>query len=55
MHITNDICYVGVYDRDIHLFEGLYPVPNGVSYNSHIIMDEKIAVMDAVDAHFGGL
>ena len=55
MHITDDIRYVGVNDHEIDLFEGLYPVPNGVSYNSYVIMDEKIAVMDAVDAHFGGL
>ncbi len=54
MQITNDIRYVGVNDHDIDLFEGLYPVPNGVAYNSYVIMDEKIAVMDAVDAHFGG-
>jgi len=54
MHITDDIRYVGVNDHDIDLFEGLYPVPNGVAYNSYVIMDEKIAVMDAVDAHFGG-
>ena len=55
MHITDDIRYVGVNDHDIDLFEGLYPVPNGVAYNSYVIMDEKVAVMDAVDAHFGGL
>ncbi|MBQ4581550.1 MAG: FprA family A-type flavoprotein [Clostridia bacterium] len=55
MHITDDIRYVGVNDHDIDLFEGLYPVPNGVSYNSYVIMDEKIAVMDAVDTRFGGL
>ena len=55
MHITNEVRYVGVNDREIDLFEGLYPVPNGVAYNSYVIMDEKIAVMDAVDAHFGGL
>ncbi len=54
MRITNDIRYVGVNDHQIDLFEGLYPVPNGVAYNSYIIMDEKIAVMDAVDTHFGG-
>lgn len=54
MHITDDIRYVGVNDHDLDLFEGLYPVPNGVAYNSYVIMDEKIAVMDAVDAHFGG-
>ena len=54
MHITDDIRYVGVNDHDIDLFEGLYPVPDGVAYNSYVIMDEKIAVMDAVDAHFGG-
>ena len=55
MQITNDIRYVGVNDHDLDLFEGLYPVPNGVAYNSYVIMDEKIAVMDAVDAHFGGI
>ena len=55
MHTTDDISYVGVNDHDIDLFEGLYPLPNGVSYNSYVIMDEKIAVMDAVDARFGGL
>lgn len=53
MHITDEIRYVGVNDHDIDLFEGLYPAPNGVAYNSYAIMDEKIAVMDAVDAHFG--
>ena len=54
MHITDDIRYVGVNDHDLDLFEGLYPVPQGVSYNSYVILDEKIAVMDAVDASFGG-
>ena len=54
MHITDSVRYVGVNDHDIDLFEGLYPVPDGVAYNSYVIMDEKIAVMDAVDAHFGG-
>ena len=47
--ITNDIRYVGVNDRDIDIFEGQYVVPEGVSYNSYIIFDEKIAVMDTVD------
>ena len=55
MRITDDIRYAGVDDHQLDLFEGLYPVPCGVSYNSYVIMDEKIAVMDAVDAHFGGL
>ncbi len=55
MHITDDIRYAGVNDHDIDLFEGLYPVPDGVSYNSYVILDEKVAVMDAVDAHFGSL
>ena len=55
MFVTDDVRYVGVNDHDIDLFEGLYPVPNGVAYNSYVILDEKIAVMDAVDAHFGGL
>ncbi len=52
MTITNDIKYVGVNDRRIDLFEGQYVVPNGMSYNSYVIMDEKIAVMDTVDAGF---
>ena len=53
MKITNDIKYVGVNDREIDLFEGQYDVPNGMSYNSYVILDEKIAVMDTVDARFG--
>lgn len=53
MKITNDIKYVGVNDHEIDLFEGQFIVPNGMSYNSYIIMDEKIAVMDSVDANFG--
>ncbi len=52
MFITNDIKYVGVNDRKIDLFEGQYIVPDGMSYNSYIIFDEKIAVMDTVDAGF---
>ncbi len=52
MFITNDIKYVGVNDRKIDLFEGMYVVPNGISYNSYLITDEKIAVMDSVDAAF---
>lgn len=52
MLITNDIKYVGVNDREIDLFEGQYSVPNGISYNSYVIIDEKIAVMDTVDAKF---
>ena len=54
MTITNDIRYIGVNDHEIDLFEGQYVVPNGMAYNSYVIMDEKIAVMDTVDAHFGG-
>ncbi len=53
MIITNDIKYVGVNDHDIDLFEGQYIVPNGMAYNSYAIIDEKIAVMDSVDARFG--
>ena len=53
MKITDDILYVGVNDHDVDLFEGQYVVPNGMSYNSYVIMDEKIAVMDTVDARFG--
>ena len=52
MIITNDIKYVGVNDRKIDLFEGQYIVPNGISYNSYVIIDSKIAVMDTVDAAF---
>lgn len=52
MNITEDIRYVGVNDHDIDLFEGQYDVPNGMAYNSYVIMDEKIAVMDTVDANF---
>ena len=52
MKITNDIRYVGVNDHKVDLFEGQYVVPNGMSYNSYVIMDEKIAVMDTVDINF---
>ena len=52
MNITKDIKYVGVNDRKIDLFEGQYVVPNGMSYNSYVILDDKIAVMDTVDASF---
>ena len=53
MKITNDIKYVGVNDRKIDLFEGQYEVPNGMAYNSYVILDEKCAVMDTVDRKFG--
>ncbi|MBK6089258.1 flavin reductase [Ruminococcus sp. M6(2020)] len=53
MFITNDIKYIGVNDHDIDLFEGQYIVPNGMAYNSYAIIDEKVAVMDTVDQHFG--
>ncbi len=52
MNITKDIKYIGVNDHSIDLFEGQYKVPNGMAYNSYVIMDEKIAVMDTVDAGF---
>jgi len=52
MYITNDIRYAGVNDHRIDLFEGQYVVPNGMAYNSYVILDEKIAVMDTVDAAF---
>ncbi len=52
MTITNDIRYIGVNDHKIDLFEGQYTVPNGMSYNSYVILDEKIAVMDTVDQNF---
>ena len=52
MFITNDIRYVGVNDHDVDLFEGQYVVENGMAYNSYVIMDEQIAVMDTVDGNF---
>ena len=52
MFITDSIFYVGVNDHQVDLFEGQYDVPNGMAYNSYVIMDEKIAVMDTVDANF---
>jgi flavorubredoxin len=52
MSITNDIKYVGVNDHNLDLFEGQYIVPNGMAYNSYVISDEKIAVMDSVDVNF---
>ena len=52
MKITNDITYIGVNDHEIDLFEGQYDVPNGMAYNSYLITDEKIAVMDTVDQRF---
>ena len=52
MKITEDIIYVGVNDHDVDLFEGQYIVPNGMAYNSYVIRDEKIAVMDTVDGRF---
>lgn len=51
-NITEDIKYIGVNDREIDLFEGQYEVPNGMAYNSYVILDEKVAVMDTVDRHF---
>ena len=52
MNITKDIFYIGVNDHEIDLFEGQYAVPNGMAYNSYVVMDEKIAVMDTVDIRF---
>ena len=52
INVTNDIRYIGVSDHKIDLFEGQYKVPNGMAYNSYVIMDEKIAVMDTVDRNF---
>lgn len=53
MKISDSIIYVGVNDHNVDLFEGQYKVPNGMSYNSYIILDEKTAVMDSVDVNFG--
>ena len=52
MFITDDIKYIGVNDHEIDLFEGQYIVPNGMAYNSYVVLDEKIAVLDSVDANF---
>ena len=52
MHITDEIRYIGVNDHEIDLFEGQYIVPNGMAYNSYVILDEKVAVMDTVDVRF---
>ena len=52
MEITKDILYIGVNDHEIDLFEGQYDVPNGMAYNSYLIMDNQVVVMDTVDAHF---
>ena len=52
MNITKDIKYIGVNDHQVDLFEGQYDVPNGMAYNSYAILDEKIAIMDTVDANF---
>ncbi len=52
MFITKDVKYIGVNDHDVDLFEGQYTVPNGMSYNSYAIIDEKVAIMDTVDARF---
>lgn len=53
MEIANGIYYVGVDDKNIDLFEGILPVKHGMAYNSYVVKDEKIAVIDSVDAHFG--
>ena len=53
MKVTTDIKYVGVNDHDVDLFEGQYPVPRGMAYNSYVVLDDQIAVFDTVDARFG--
>ena len=53
MKITDDIVYIGVNDHELDLFEGQYEVPNGMAYNSYVIIDSKVAVMDSVEARFG--
>ena len=52
MDITGDIKYVGVNDHEIDLFEGMYEVPKGMAYNSYVILDKKIAIIDTVDVEF---
>ena len=54
MTISNDIKYIGVNDHDLDLFEGQYEVPRGMAYNSYVVLDAKVAVMDTVDQNFGG-
>ena len=53
MKITEDIAYIGVNDHELDLFEGQYEVPNGMAYNSYVIIDEKVAVLDSVEVRFG--
>ena len=53
MKITDDIVYIGVNDHKVDLFEGQYPVPNGMAYNSYLVRDEKLTVFDTVDQNFG--
>lgn len=53
MNISNNIKYIGVFDTETDLFEGQYKIPDGISYNSYVIIDEKIAVLDTVDKNFG--
>ena len=53
-NITGDIRYIGVNDYEIDLFEGMYDVPEGMAYNSYVILDEKVAVMDTADRNFVG-
>ena len=55
MKITQDVKYIGVNDHDIDLFEGQYEVPHGMAYNSYVILDEKVAVLDSVDRRFGNV
>ena len=52
-NVTADIRYIGVNDRELDLFEGQYIVPEGMAYNSYVILDEETAVMDSVEKHFG--
>ena len=52
MHISNNVKYIGVFDKNIDLFEGQYTVPNGMAYNSYVINGGEVAVMDSVDARF---
>ncbi|MBO4914130.1 MAG: FprA family A-type flavoprotein, partial [Oscillospiraceae bacterium] len=53
IRITDDVRYIGVDDHEIDLFEGQFEVPGGMAYNSYVILDDKVAVMDTVDARFG--
>ncbi len=52
MFIKDDIKYIGVNDKQVDLFESIFPVPHGMAYNSYVVLDEKVAVIDTIEKHF---